>query len=56
MKNKKIDTIIFALGFNDLHSIFPYKKIKNEHLKIKDFIGELLIKYKKFLKSYKKKI
>lgn len=54
-KNKKINTIIFALGFNDLHSIFPYKKIKNEHLKIKDFIGELLIKYKKFLKSYKKK-
>lgn len=54
-KNKKIDTIIFALGFNDLHSIFPYKKIKDKNLKIENFIDELFIKYENFLKSYGKK-
>lgn len=54
-KNKKIDTIFFALGFNDLHSIFPYKKIKDKNLTIDNFIDELLVKYEIFLKSYGKK-
>lgn len=54
-KNKKIDTIFFALGFNDLHSIFPYKKIRDKNLKIENFIDELFIKYENFLKSYGKK-
>lgn len=54
-KIKKIDTIFFSLGFIDLHFIFPYKKIRDEHLTIENFIDELFIKYEKFLKSYGKK-